>query len=99
MAREKKDIKEPAKFDYRIEVRKGANGHWLAEKVFPEPRKSIEDFETRALAVAAMEGVAADKARDGEDVVDIIIYDETNKPSIRYRYKREVIKHVKLLQG
>ncbi len=99
MATEKKDLKEPAKFDFRIEIKKGANGFWQAEKVFPEPRKSIEDFETRAVAIIAMESVAADKAREGQDVVEIVIYDERNQPSIRYRYKSEVIKHVKLLQG
>jgi len=99
MARQKKDITEPAKFDYRIEVRKSADGLWQAEKVFPEPRKAISDFDSREEAIIAMEGVANDKVKESDDVVDIVIYDETDKPRFRFRYKREVVKHVRLLQG
>jgi hypothetical protein len=99
MARQKKEITEPTKFDYRIEVKKGANGLWQAEKVFPEPRKSISDFESREEAIIAMESVANDKAKESDDVVDIVIYDDTGAPKFRFRYKREVVKHVRLLQG
>ena len=99
MPREKKDIKEPAKYDYRIEIKKSGNGKWQAEKVFPEPRKVITDFESQALALNAMEEVADDKAKEGEDVIDIVLCDDAGRPQIRYRYKREIIKHIRVLSG